>query len=769
MDRARQARDPVSTKSPRTGPAFLAIALAAAVFAAAAGLTLFSAFMLYDDEGYVLFSLRNFVEHGRLYREVYSQYGPLPYVIYDALHALGMPLTHTAGRLLTLAEWTGCAMLAAGLVWRATRELAGPLACLAATFVYLWVMVSEPNHPGGLIAFLTAVLATAGYARLRSGRSVQWAGLAGAGIAALALTKINIGIFVIVAAGSVWLLFHRSAAIRRRAPWVLAACLAVLPFGLMKALIGTPWVDTFAILFAVAAVLAVIAASRIPAAAPAADGEWDGFGGGELAAAAAGAAIVGIVVCAVVFLKGSSPLDLVRGTILGPLQHPGHFSLVFHWNAMALPGAAFSCALLAATLALRRRPGGGSVADTIVAGGRIAAAGALAAVLLTFPDSSPDHAIMSFAAPCLWLFLWPLSGDRKTVVVARAWVGFLFLGQWLHAYPVPGSQVAWGTFLAMPLASLGAWEAAAWLLARAQASAPTAVSSLRAGAVAARLALVGLAAVLGFRFAQVGDRFFDSRSLDLPGAEALRLPDSSTALYRLLSLNAAAHADILFSLPGMFSFNLWTGIPAPTLANVTHWFSLLGATDQEAILRVLQAHPRSCVIVQTAHLDFLRRIGIVPSGALPDYIASAYVTAFAVDGFEFKVRRGRRILPLSTAELYWRKGAAAPGTFDSLLRMRVLLPEGRKIATVEIAPMDDYPAASRRIGIGDGRIETTPVTLQGVPRGPAATASLPLSASGPELVDVYFDRKGPPTPAERTWVILRDQDGAELALLRLLP
>jgi len=36
-------------------------------------------------------------------------------------------------------------------------------------------------------------------------------------------------------------------------------------------------------------------------------------------------------------------------------------------------------------------------------------------------------------------------------------------------------------------------------------------------------------------------------------------------------------------------------------------------------------------------------------------------------------------------------------------------------------------------------------------------------------VDLYFDRKGPPTPAEHTWVILRDKDGAELALLRLLP
>ena len=756
----------MSAPHPRTRPAFLVIVLAAAVFTAAAGLTLFSAFMVYDDEGYVLYSIKNFVEHGRLYREVYSQYGPFPYVVYDVLHAFGMPLTHTAGRILTLAEWAGSAVLAAALAWRGTRELAVSLACLAATYVYLWVMLSEPTHPGGLIAFLTAVLAALGYAQLVSGRTVRWAAMTGAGIAALLLTKINVGVFAAMAAGSIWLVYHRSGAIRRMAPWILAVCLAVLPFGLMKALLGTPWVDAFAVLFAVAAVLAVVAAAGIPPAATAAGEAWIGFGAPEIAAAATGAAAAGILVCGVVLAKGSGPLDLIRGTILGPLQHPGHFSMVYHWSPATRVSAALSCVVLAGAAALHRRPGARSAVDTTVAVLRLAATGAFATAVLTFPYSSPDRAIMSFAAPCLWLFLWPLAGELRGATIARTWVGFLFLGQWLHAYPVPGSQIAWGTFLSLPLAALGGWEAAAWLSTRPFLAAG--LSRTRALAVAARLALVGFAAILGFRFIQIGDRYFDSRSLGLPGAEPLRLPDSTTAVYRLLSLNAAAHADVLFSLPGMFSFNLWTGLPSPTWANVTHWFSLLSAGEQEAILRSLQAHPRSCVIVQSNHLDFLRRIGIVPAGPLPDYIAQNYVTAFALDGFEFKVRRGRRILPLSTADLYWRKGGAAGG-FDSLLRMRVLLPKGRKIASMEIAAMDGYPAPSRIIPAGKSRIETTPVTLGGSPRGPRTGATLPLSASGPELVDVYFDRKGLPAPPEHTWVILRDQDGGELALLRLLP
>ena len=75
----------------------LAFALAAAGLLVAAAGVMFSAFMFYDDEGYVLLSLRNFAEHGGLYRDVYSQYGPFPFVLYYLLHTLGVPLAHTAG------------------------------------------------------------------------------------------------------------------------------------------------------------------------------------------------------------------------------------------------------------------------------------------------------------------------------------------------------------------------------------------------------------------------------------------------------------------------------------------------------------------------------------------------------------------------------------------------------------------------------------------------------------------------------------------------
>src|SRR5690606_23211570 len=108
------------------------------------------------------------------------------------------------------------------------------------------------------------------------------------------------------------------------------------------------------------------------------------------------------------------------------------------------------------------------------------------------------------------------------------------------------------------------------------------------------------------------------KRLMLPGAELIRVPDDSAALFRLLTHNAVAHADALFSLPGMFSFNLWAGVPTPTLANVTHWFSLLDEQQQHSIVSALESHPRACVIVQREHIEFLEKRGLGPKGLLYD-------------------------------------------------------------------------------------------------------------------------------------------------------
>src|SRR6187455_343097 len=58
---------------------FVAFAAFVLIAAVAAYFTAYSSFYSYDDEGYILLSLKQFATGHHLYSDVYSQYGPFPY------------------------------------------------------------------------------------------------------------------------------------------------------------------------------------------------------------------------------------------------------------------------------------------------------------------------------------------------------------------------------------------------------------------------------------------------------------------------------------------------------------------------------------------------------------------------------------------------------------------------------------------------------------------------------------------------------------------
>ena len=179
---------------------------------------LFTHFMVYDDEGYVLWSLHRYVAEGGLYTHVYSQYGPLFYAAYDVVHQLtGLEFTNTSARWITLGFWTVTAWLGASYAWRATRSTSASMAALALTFAALSVMSSEPIHPGGPLAFLSALGAWWGGLALLQERPVRFVFVTAVIGAAMAAIKINVGVFFLIAAAS-WIGWHtRLTASRARA------------------------------------------------------------------------------------------------------------------------------------------------------------------------------------------------------------------------------------------------------------------------------------------------------------------------------------------------------------------------------------------------------------------------------------------------------------------------------------------------------------------------------------------------------------------------
>jgi hypothetical protein len=768
----------VIERLPRSTPTWAGTAilgLTTALLLHAAFGVMFSVFMFYDDEGYVLTSYRAFIEHGGLYEKVYTQYGPFPFALYQLLNLAGFPLTHTAGRLLTLAIWAGAALGCAMLVGKATRNLALQLAVLAAAFVYLWILASEPSHPGGLIVALTVGLAAAGFHWVTENRIRAWAIGVGVVTALLILTKINIGAFVACAAIAWWALHHTDSRVVRPARWLLPLAAIILPLGLMRPLLGVPWVQTFAAVFACSAiaVLATIARTAAPRTG------WADAG----AAVAAGLGTA-LVVLGVVMVRGTALSDLLDGILFAPLRHPVSFSLRYLWPAGIMAVAVLSLALaLAARVWHRRDP---LRVDTVIAGLRLVAVGALAWNLARYPVVSPDYLTFGWALPCLWLFLWPLSAENASQLPARAWLGLLLLGQCLHVFPVPGSQIAWGTLLALPLAAMSSWEAATWLARRRPPShsAPTLAEpaarltakrrDLRAGALAGMIGLIGFAGAMTWKFTGIAARYQDDQDLRLPGAESLRLPAPFTATLRTLVVNASAHADVLFSFPGMFSFNLWSGVPTPTLTNVTHWFSLLTEAQQNEIMRALEAQPRAVVIVHREHIRFLTTRNLTPRGPLRDYIDQHFEVAFTVDDYEFRVRSGRNITPFMLGEILTRASDTAATTEtvpapSSLLQLPVLLPSESVISSVEIVSGEGAASLVFRLDATNTRVEVTPLTIRGAAAGAPAARTWPFAIEQPSLLSLYYDSGGARAPFPGAVLVLRDVDGDIITTGRLQP
>lgn len=721
----------------------LVLAGATAALAYGAARLMFSAFMFYDDEGYVLMSLKNFAEHGGLYRDVYSQYGPFPFVLYYVLHVFGLPFTHIAERLLTLGMWIVVAVSCASVVRFATRSLALALAVLAGTFPYLWIMVSEPSHPGGLIAAIVAASGALGYRWLAQNRVTRWAAVTGAAAALVALTKINVGGFIVLS-GVAWiLLHHKSDVVRRRAPFVLAVGALVVPFVLMRPMLEMRWVQILALVFSCSALASVLASRGEPGIRA----TWRSFGWCVASGLIATAVILGVL-----FARGTSAADLFEGVILGPLRHSKAFNLGYTWPAGAAATAVGSLLLCGAAIVLRKR--GVVWIQPIIAGLRlVAAAGAIAAVL-RFPVASPDRIVFGYGAPCIWLFLWRLPGENGAAKPALTWLGLLWLGQYLHTFPVAGSQIAWGTFLALPLAAIGAHQAVTSLAERFG----DAVSRRRRTIfLSLQTALAGFAVWIGVHFVQAGERYREGSDLGLPGAEILRLPTSASALFRVLAMNSAAHGDMLFSEPGMFSLNFWSGLPTPTRTNVTHWFSLISSARQQAIIRALEAHPRACIIIQREHIEYLTRRSFAPAGELHDYIAKNFSPAFKLDNFDFCVRNQRRIDPVLLGEM--RIGSDTPRQPNTTLRVRLPLPRQATIARIEVSSAQSPTDAPLVFDASNAKVEV---------EGPSpAMVSWPLRLEGAPTLLIHFDRFSLPRPTAGSVIMFRAADGNEVALARL--
>jgi hypothetical protein len=693
---------------------------------------LFSHFAIHDDEGYILMSAREYFVNGRLYDHVYTQYGPAYYFVLDVYqYGLGL-IDHTSGRLITLWFWLGTAGCCAVLVRRETASLALSLFTFGATFLYLYFLPNEPMHPGGMIIFVLA-FSTVGLVELI--RRESWTGfslIAGITASVLLLTKINVGVFYVASVGAWGILNATSAAIRRAAPFLSAIGLSLLAGALMRPLWSEPWIQTYVVLFGVGAITLSYAIQGQAS-----------FGARQVAIFALAALAAIIALAASVSLRGTSIAGLVDGILLRPLRHPSSYSYPVDWRPGALLFGIVSLALAGLDFHLRAKRSI-SAADRLVTALRWGQAAGLLLAIALLMHSRVIGAVFSYVAPLIWISVSPLSGAEPAgrSHTTRGLVAMILLLQFLHAYPVGGSQESWGTFLFVPLIILGLAELRPRLRKRAWSGVTAVLMAV----------LFGKVAWAGFEV----QRTYASRiELKLPGAGTLRLPENLRSAYEILSVNAVVHADMLFSLPGMFSFNLWTALPAPTARNTTLWFTLLTENEQREIIASLDRAARPCIIVQESLVEMMRAERIPMQGPLVDYVHENFRCAFTVEGFAFLVRSGRHISPINIAQLTTPEVGIAFTTIG----------DGRSVSAIEVR---DLIAPLGTVGQEIApplEITRVPVNTAGRPAGPPSTMKLPFEVKGLARLS-FIGRLLEPPDRTATGIYLRGRDGNVVATVR---
>lgn len=583
---------------------------------------LYSTFMEYDDEGYVLLTIQSYLSGQPLYDRTYTQYGPAFYLLEIALRGLtGLPLTHDATRLKTLVLWLLCSGLSAGVVYRLTRSPWLSLVGFGAAFLHLEKLVLEPGHPQEWCLLGLTVALFAG--TLSGPKQALWrVFLLAAATAIVACIKLNLGVFLGLAIVLALLLGSERNVWTKALTWLVFASAIALPLVLLRGHLNefAGWrLPAIVIAGLIGVVFAVRNGPRTTEPL-------------ELPGYIAAASVLSASLLLWCVLDGTSIAGLIEGLVL---QH-GRFTERFYH---ALPAPWWTPLWCIAAIALGFVARAGSLRALRYA--QLAAIGlfvylGVAHVFETFSplehglvDRGGARLIMALFAPLAWLIVWPNGKQAPdNEISARLLLALIAVLHPLATFPTPGTQLAIGS---LPLL-LGLLVVLHNLL---QSSAPATDSF----APLVLYAAYGFAGLLAVAILARDVALFHERasyvSLDLPGAHRLKLPVTEAHRWQWAAEQIRERGDTFVGLHhAQCSLYFWAGARPPTPINSTFWSHLLSESQQRRIIAALEQQPRSCVFNSrhsTSTCD--------PASPLAQYLLEHYEPAAEFDGLEVWTRK----------------------------------------------------------------------------------------------------------------------------------
>lgn len=594
------------------------IALITAVEAYNGYFEMYRRFAPYDDEGYIMMTVKQFLEGHRLYSEIFSQYGPFYYFYKWGLHGLTrLPVDHDSTRFFALIVWVATACVLAGAIYRSTKSVTLAACVQFMVFLILRTSTQEPGHPIDICALLLATGMLLCCLVTDAGAPGPVLAGFGAVFAAILLTKINLGAFWGLAIGVSLLLFGRQFFFRRVLSIGAAAFAALLPFGLMRAYLGQPAIQDLAWIVAFSFLATFACAYRRTFEIF----DWLSYG-----IVVASSAIVAAIVMLWVSLHSTSTFDVVKAVLIDPWRWVGTFVLI---SPVRHPGVVCAAAGAGASLILARRFSSTSRVPDWVWRIVLLFKGAFGLAvfgcgLVFFARSVfPSEFFLSYGTPFVFLTLLPNPGKavQRLPFFRVSWC-FIAIIQTLQSYPVAGSDAAFSVFPIVGVAALCVWDCFKELSRFSRTIADSRfLPTLSRGAVV--LSLVALF-IAGER--PVRAEYAANVPLALPGAQRIRLPAETSARFRHLAADIEERSDVFIGLPGLNSFYFWTHTNPPTCRNVGLWMTALNAADQRGIISVLEQHPRAAVLYSPELVRFWAHGKSVEHSELVDYIFANFKT-----------------------------------------------------------------------------------------------------------------------------------------------
>lgn len=621
-------RDPVV----RSILVYAGVALAAAI---AAYYAIFTNFAPYDDEGTLLVTVQAFAKGHVLYRDVYSPYGPFYYELFGGLFALtGKAVTTDASRTIVIVLWVAASLLYGVSVQRLTGRLALGVAGMVAAFAALVVLANEPMHPQGLCVLLLGaitLLAVSGPGR----RPAALGAAAGALLAALVLTKLNLGVYAVAAAVLAAALTLEPLRSRAWVRWPVVVAVLAMPLAVTVRDLNQEWVRNLVAVDGLAMAAVVVAGWRL-----AAGSREEGLGrwliGGAIGFAAAFVAIM-----VAILLTGPSLSDIYDGMVTEAMRvrevNPtplGMANAAIDWAIASL-----AVAFLAARLR-KSDPGAPSVWSGAL---RILAAVVIWMTISRItPLSLGPPAQNPLALPLVlaWVAVFAPAGtvEPQFKRFLRIFLPAMAVAQALQVYPVAGSQMFIAALTFVPVGALCFADGLAVLQAW---SAERGRDGLERFGVIATVALVALAFDMGVNsIVRPGitswDNYRAGTALPFPGASDMRLPEEQVQQYKAMVDALHEHGCSTFiGYPNINNMYLWSGIepPAPDAPGV--WLLALDSEKQQRIVDELRASKRPCVVRSEPRAALWLSGREVPQRPLVRYIFSDFKPVLTVGEFEF--------------------------------------------------------------------------------------------------------------------------------------